>query len=65
MEKRSNKAIQTEQIDFGTVSPHPTEVPEPTPVVLGQEDKNLPGCCASPFARNPPLLPSCGKCPQA
>lgn len=43
------------------MSPLPTEVPEPTTVALGQEDKGFPGCCVSQFSRNPPLLSSRGK----
>lgn len=43
------------------MSPLSTEVPEPTTVALGQEDKSFPCCCVSPLSRNPPLLPSPGK----
>lgn len=43
------------------MSPLSAEVPEPTTVALGREDKSFPGCCVSTFGRNPPLLPSRGK----
>lgn len=41
--------------------PLPIEVPEPNTVAVCPEDKSFPGCCVSPFGRNPPLPPSCGK----